>query len=394
MSTSLWHASGPLSGREVDIAIVGAGITGLAAAIAFERAGRKAVVLERHAPAAGASGRNAGYLMRGVAANYALASRRLGRETARELWKFNEDNIADLRAESVTSLPSYRARPSCLAALAPEEAAEIEESAAMLAEDGFDAELVRPGSPNATDTLWTRGSPRLGLINPHDAVVNPVELVGLLASRLERTEVHTGCVVDRIEPDGDGVTLRTTLGLLRAQSVLVATNAYAAHLLPGLTGRVSPNRGQMLAARAPGVRLDFAYYLNHGSEYVRQLDDETIIFGGCRTYHADHERTESDETTDEVQRHIERFLSALVAEEYTITRRWAGTMGFSPDDLPMAGPTDLGPRVWFCGGFTGHGMSLAFRTAGVAANAMLGSRPLPAWLRLDRFGRDDAAESN
>lgn len=389
MTASLWHASGPLAGRSTETVVIGAGITGLAAAIALERAGRRVVLLERHAPAAGASGRNAGYLMRGVAANYALAADRLGRDTARELWAFNEANIADLRAEGIERMPATRPRPSCLIALEQGEEEEIERSAAMLAEDGFDAELIRPGSSRASDSLWASDAPRLGLLNPHDAVCNPVELVGLLASKLEATELVRGCTVAAIVPDADdgGFAVRTTLGTITADRVLIATNAYAGALSERLAALVTPNRGQMLAARIPGARLDFSYYLNHGSEYVRQLDDETVIFGGCRTYHADHERTDRDRTTDEVQRHIERFLARLVGVQYTVVHRWSGIMGFSPDELPMAGPLDDAGRLWFCGGYTGHGMSMAFRTATTAVRAMLGQARLPAWLSIDRFAR-------
>lgn len=389
MTASLWHASGPLAGRRTQIVVIGAGITGLAAAIAFERAGSPALILERHAPAAGASGRNAGYLMRGVAANYALAADRLGRDTARELWAFNEANIADLRAEGIERMPATRARPSCLVALERGEEEEIERSAVMLTEDGFDAELIRPGSSGASDSLWASGAPRLGLLNPHDAVCNPVELVGMLASKLERTELVRGCTVATIEPDAPAgaLAVRSTLGTITADRVLIATNAYAGSLSERLARLVTPNRGQMLAARVPGARLDFSYYLNHGSEYVRQLDDETVIFGGCRTYHADHERTDRDHTTDEVQHHIERFLARLIGDQYTVLRRWAGIMGFSPDELPMAGPLDDAGRVWFCGGFTGHGMSMAFRTATTTTRAMLGKVVLPPWLSIDRFAR-------
>lgn len=85
---------------------------------------------------------------------------------------------------------------------------------------------------------------------------------------------------------------------------------------------------------------------------------------------------------------IERYADELIGPGYEITARWSGTMGFSPDGMPMIGQV-LGDRVWFCGGFTGHGMSLGFRTAQAAVDAMLGGSvdgELSRVLSIGRFG--------
>jgi glycine/D-amino acid oxidase-like deaminating enzyme len=57
-----------------------------------------------------------------------------------------------------------------------------------------------------------------------------------------------------------------------------------------------------------------------------------------------------------------------------ITARWAGTMGFSPDGLPLIGPAGGASSPWFCGGFTGHGMSMGYQAAHEAVDAMLDGR--------------------
>src|SRR5207253_10513298 len=78
----------------------------------------------------------------------------------------------------------------------------------------------------------------------------------------------------------------------------------------------------------------------------------------------DEEVGEEERTTPAVQSHLERFL----AEHHVtapITHRWAGTMGFSHDALPYVGQT--GPRLFVCGGFTGHGMAFGPASAEVVA---------------------------
>jgi gamma-glutamylputrescine oxidase len=391
MTVSLWQTSGPLSSVRTDLVIIGAGITGLSAAIAAEKAGLRCVVLEARAPGASASGRNAGYLMRGAADNYAAAIDDLGRDTARALWRWTEENLRDLVALGVDGLPSFDRRPSCLLALGDEEAGQLRRAHQLLVEDGFEADLLSPGDPSATDSVWTRASPGVGLVNPGDAVCNPVELIGLLCARLGTTELVTGCEAYAIEPVGQGErAVHTTLGSIVADRVLVATNAHAERLLPGFDELVRPNRGQMLAAHAPGARLDFAYYANHGSEYFRQLEPGYIIFGGARTHDEPGERTAVDNLSEPVQARLEELCRELVCDDFRVISRWAGIMGFSPDHIPLVGPVGGDPAVWFCGGFTGHGMSMAHRTATTAVRTLTGDTDLPPWLSTERFGAASA----
>src|SRR5258708_27126023 len=83
----------PLPAR-AGVVVVGGGITGVSALHWLGRRGTDAVLLERSRLASGASGRNAGFLLMGVAANYALAVRTHGRDVAREVWAFTADNHA------------------------------------------------------------------------------------------------------------------------------------------------------------------------------------------------------------------------------------------------------------------------------------------------------------
>ena len=170
MTVSLWQASGPLSSVRTDLVVIGAGITGLSAAKAAEDAGLSCVVIDARAPGSSASGRNAGFLMRGAAENYAVAADHLGRDVARELWRWTESNREDLEAIGILDLPSCQKRPSCLLAMTDEEASDLVRAHGMLIEDGFEADLLEPGGVRTNATIWTRGSPKLGLVNPGDAV--------------------------------------------------------------------------------------------------------------------------------------------------------------------------------------------------------------------------------
>jgi glycine/D-amino acid oxidase-like deaminating enzyme len=319
--------------------------------------------------------------MRGAAENYALAIQVYGRETARLVWRWTEENLAGLRSEGAAALASYRAVPSCLLALGEEEQAELVQSRGLLEEDGFRAGWATTGE----DSVWRHGRPLGGLVNPDDASVNPVDLVRLLASKAGAIFEHQE--VFAVEAGAAAVALRTADSVFTAPRVLVCTNSYAPLLFPWMAGLVAPRRGQMLAVRAPGLRLDCSYYANHGYEYFRQTSDGSVVVGGCRKAFADAEVGYEDTTTEPVQGALERFARerlGLRGGAYEVVARWTGTMGFSSDGLPLIGPIPLNgaepdPRVWFCGGFTGHGMSMAYRAAHCAVASMLdgADNPLP-----------------
>jgi glycine/D-amino acid oxidase-like deaminating enzyme len=367
MSVSLWQRRS-CECVQCDLVIIGGGIAGLSAAIEAGRRGLRAVVLERGVPGSGASGRNAGFLMRGVADNYAVAARAWGRDRAQALWRFNEENIEELRAMGITGLPSYAARPSCLIAVDENEEAELRESAALLHDDGFAVGLAEAGS--ISDTLWARARPRVGLINPNDAVINPVELLDLLRAHVPEGVLRCGQEVFAIEPALRGLRVQSSSLSVEAGEVLVCLNAFAGNVLPELADVVKPNRGQMLALRPTSqVSLRFAYYVNRGGEYLREGPDGLVIIGGARRHFEEAERSLVDEPNVDVQRRIEQYARSWIADDYEVVARWAGIMGFSPDGLPLVG--QIRPGVWFCGGFTGHGMSMAQKTARTAVAAIV-----------------------
>lgn len=374
MTVSMWQrrepAPEPIS---VDVCVIGAGICGLSAAIECEARDVSCVVLERDYPGARASGRNAGFLMRGAAENYARACDDLGRERARWLWRFTESNLRALRRLGVGGLGAYADRASCLVAMNPEEAGELERSARFLGEDGFSVSLTRA----VDDALWERARPQLGLLNPDDAVCSPAELVAMLRRLVGQARVISNAPVYAIEPEGTGVIVRGRGVLVHARFVLVCTNAYAGGLLPELRGVVAPNRGQMLSMRPEdpvAARLLHAYYINHGSEYVRAGPDGTVLFGGARKHRQAEECTDRDELNDAIQARLEELARAYLCERFEVVARWSGIMGFSPDGLPIVracAGADPDGRVWFCGGLTGHGMSMGHLTARGAVGAML-----------------------
>lgn len=356
--TSVWldgesRSYPPFEGEATaDVAVVGGGIAGVATAYFLASAGASVVVLEARGVAEAASGRNAGFLLAGVAENFAAASGRYGEMNALRIWRFTKRTQALVRslvAEHGIDC-ELRWNGSDQIAGDDDEWREIEEGARRLAAEGVSVR-VDPASRSATYA--------------DDGELHPVRWVrGLAAAAVKKgARIHEATRVDAVAP-GEA---RTGVSVVRAATVVLCTNAYTAHLAPT---RVRPVRGQMLAtAPAPAVFARPAY-AHRGYRYWRQTGDGRVLVGGWRDTALEEEVGEDERTTETIQSRLEAFLREHRVTA-PVTHRWAGTMGFSHDALPYVGR--IGPGVFVCGGFTGHGMAFGPASAELVATLVRGA---------------------
>jgi gamma-glutamylputrescine oxidase len=339
-----------------DVAVVGAGIAGVATAYAFARQGASVVLLEERAAAAAASGRNAGFLLAGVAENFVAAVRRYGEERALRVWAFTRSNLERIRALVTRHrIECDLAWPGSLQIAGDEEEwGEIRESVRRLTSRGVRAYL----DPQQRAACVA-----------DDGEFHPVRFVHGLARVAEEAGAK---VFERTR--AVSVTpreVRTDHGTVRAGAVILCTNAYTTRLA---ASRIRPVRGQMLATAPWPTRLfTQPAYAHRGYRYWRQTSDGRVLVGGWRNIAADEEVGEEERTTERVQRALDSFLSEHRISA-PVTHRWAGIMGFSHDSLPYIGRRSDG--MFICGGFTGHGNAFAMCAADlVAALVRGGSHP-------------------
>ena len=348
-----------------DVAIVGAGIAGVATAYHVSRSGAKVVVVEARTVAEAASGRNAGFLLAGVAENFVAAARRYGEDRALRIWRFTRHNQELVRAivERERIACDLAWNGSAQIAGEDEEWAEARESAERLKKEGVRVRLT-PAEQTA--------------IYEEDGELHPVRYVRALAGAAVAggARIHDGTRATAVTKS----EVRTDRARVQAGAVVVCVNAYSQHLVPL---RVRPVRGQMLAT-APVARRVFERpaYANRGYRYWRQRPDGQLLVGGWRDTAVDEEVGEDERTTSRIQKQLEGFLRERCAEA-EITHRWAGTMGFSHDALPYVG--HLASGVFVNAGFTGHGMAFATATGELIADVLRGAkRPETDLLAPDR----------
>ncbi|HEY8028139.1 MAG TPA: FAD-dependent oxidoreductase [Gaiellaceae bacterium] len=341
------RTNGHREGR-VDVAIVGAGVTGCSAALRLAEAGLRVRVHDRRGVAEGASGRNGGFALRGGAARYDVARETYGADQARALWRWTEatlDAMESLAGDALRRPGSYRL------AADEEEREDIRAEFDALHEDGFAAE-------------WLDEFPRFHGAIQHigDGTIQPARFVRSLAARAAASgvEIRENDPVEDVEA-------------LDADRVLVATDGYGRALLPELADALWPARGQIVVSEPlERVLYDRPHYARQGFDYWQQLPDRRLLLGGFRDVSIMDELTDVEETTPAIQASLERFLGELSDGEARISHRWAGIFALTQDMLPLVGPVPGRDKTWIAAGYSGHGNVMGFGCGTLVADAMRG----------------------
>jgi glycine/D-amino acid oxidase-like deaminating enzyme len=398
MSVSIWHkATDSTEPVNSEVAVIGAGIVGAYTARTLAEAGKKVCVLEARFPAAGATGRNAGFCLMGAADNYATGITRYGRAKARALWELTRENQRHMR-ELVKKFNIWHEEcGSAILAIDAPESVLLDEAYELMREDGFNISFSR-------EDPFGRGFGS-AIFQPDDFGLHPVNLTLALLDHPGIT-LHAPAEVYAVYGNtGRLVVLSKQVSVLCDQLAL-CTNAYSPLISSYFRDKIAPKRGQILVTPPLKKRVvDRLVYTNYGYEYFRQLPDGQFLLGGGRGHHKELEVGYDETPTEWVQNTLDNFMRQFFSDVLAetggqVTRRWAGIMGFSVDGLPLVGrlphvpghfpalsqspiadfhpadftPDPSPPEIWFAAGMTGHGNGWGLAAADLMIGQMLGQR--------------------
>jgi glycine/D-amino acid oxidase-like deaminating enzyme len=181
--------------------------------------------------------------------------------------------------------------------------------------------------------------------------------------------------VQQLVPDGAGVLVHTTQGILRAGTVIVTTNAWTGEILPQLSQFIIPVRGQALAyAPTSGIfPVPLSASITPTGEYWQQSSDGTIVLGGCRAAAPNQDiGILLNQPTPEVQTALEQIFPRLFPHlrGLQVKQRWAGLMAFTRDYIPIIDRLPTSPHIWIAAGFSGHGMPFGLRLGQLLSQAL------------------------
>ena len=359
----------PLAGdTRTDVAIIGGGLCGLAAAVTA--AGTQPVLLEAGRLADGGSGRNGGQVVPGWNPGPADLIQRFGVDRARELMVIAEAAIDWLRA--VADPEDWRPG-HLIAAVHPRHRVALEQDLAAWRRLG----VARTALWSTAEVAAATGSERFhgGLFDRGGGQINPARLASTLAAQAIATgaRLHPHTPVLRLEGTGP-FRLITAAGTVTAERVLLAADGANTTLWRGFAGQVLTLVSAVAVteplAQVPMPRPLAVSDTSNLLDYFRCDGGDRLIYGGLA-------RFDGSEPAD-----IEAALRPHVARTYpnlatvTFSHAWSGRIAFTANRMPvLAQPL---PGLAATHGFSGHGVAIAGYAGVLAMTALLGSQPLPA----------------
>ena len=347
--------------QKTDLLVIGAGYTGLSAAIAAHDAGATVVVVDKGWPGTGASTRNGGMFGAHPRLPVSKLKAMFGEATATgvlqeslDAFTFTRDLIAqeridcDLQMTGRVSLAWTKAHHDGQKQLA----ADVSD-----ANGGRMEVIAKKALANEISTEQYHG----GVLFPDHAALHPRKFHdGLIAAVVRRgVAVVPDTAVLGLQTLARGHLVETSRGVIRADNVVAATNGYVNNALPKLRARVFPLPSFLIATEplspnliadlAPGRRMMVETRARH-SYFRVSPDGARILFGGRASMRP--------LPLDRAAKRLHQTMSEIwpVLGSTKITHAWTGNTGYSFTHMPHVGTMD---GIHYAMGYSGSGVAMA-----------------------------------
>jgi gamma-glutamylputrescine oxidase len=375
-----------LDAKRCDVCIIGAGYTGLSAALSLAEAGYKVIVLEAARVGYGASGRNGGQIINGYSRDLDVIERRYGMEMARQLGAMAFEGARVIRDRVERYAIRCDLKPgNIFAAMNQRQLEGLVRKKALWERYGHSGlHLIEAGGMPAVV-----GSRRyLGaLLDDWGGHVHPLNLALGEASALESRGgvIFEQSPVRRLET-GSPAVVHCAEGKVTADFVVVAGNAYLGQLVPALAEKSLPCGTQIIATAPLGESVARTLLpgdhciedCNYMLDYYRLSADRRLLYGGGTVYGA----RDGAHIKHLIRRNMQKTFPELASVR--IDYAWTGNFLLTLSRLPQAGR--LSPTVYYSQGCSGHGLTYSHLAGTLLADAIRGqSRRLDAFARLPHF---------
>jgi glycine/D-amino acid oxidase-like deaminating enzyme len=367
----------PLTAR-ADVAIVGGGYTGLAAARELARRGASVALLEARTLGWGASSRNGGMVLTGLKLEAEQLVAKYGLETARRLFATSLkalDCVQQIVAEEQIACDFARSG-HLLLACKPAHFRALTREAELLDRDFGHPTKVVPANQLRKEI----GSDIYagGLVDQASAGINPARYVAGLAHATQRAgaQLYPHAPVERIERAGTDWQLATPRGSLRASAVLLASGGYSGAATPALRRKIVPLGSYIIAteplpeslARELSPHNRMIFDTKRFLYYFRLTPDRRMLFGGRAGFFPETPATVRESAAILRRGMLQVFPQLRDAQtEYA----WGGTLDVTFDMMPHTGQID---GLHYAIGYAGHGVAMATYLGGLMGACLAGEQ--------------------
>ncbi|MFY9646658.1 MAG: FAD-binding oxidoreductase [Terriglobales bacterium] len=353
--------------ESADVAVIGAGFTGLSAALALAKRGAKVVVLESETIGWGASSRNGGMVLTGMKLGVNKLISMYGRELTRRMYAASLETIDSVeRIVSEENIACDFARTghlevACKQAHFDDYARQVE----VIARE-FNHQLRVVPRDQLRDEI---GSDIYygGMVDEISAGLNPARYVAGLGAAAMRAGAqiceHTALQSVRRESSGGapGFRLNSSRGSFWARNVLAGSGGYTNAATPALQKKIIPIGSFIITTEVlPAALADELsprnrqiYDSKHYLYYYRLTSDRRMLFGGRAAFFPETDRT-IRQSADILRRGMVEVYPQL--RDAKVEHVWGGTLDFCFDMMPHAGQLD---GIYFAVGYAGHGVAMA-----------------------------------
>ncbi len=383
------HSYPPYQGiQSCDVAVVGGGLAGLSAALELAERGFSVTLLEARQLGWGASGRNGGQAIHGLACDQSTIEQQLGMDEAKRVWAMSIEALDLLRQRTARYGIDCDWRDGYLGlATSARKGRELQDWAERMDQVyGYAQQHIPP----AEMARWIASERyHSGVFDARSGHLHPLKYtLGLgRAAAAAGVAIHEQTPVQSLQP-GETVRLSTPQGELQARHVLLAGNVYLQDIAPELQSRIMPVgtyiacteiladalAESLIPSRAAVCDTNFVL------DYFRTTNDQRMLYGGRVSYSTVTPMNLSESIR---QRMVGTFPQLGAAK---IEYAWGGFVDISMNRAPDFGrlPAAAGhaPNVYYLQGFSGHGLALTGLAGKLVAEAIAGDAG-----RLDVFAR-------
>ena len=385
---------------DCDIAIIGAGYTGLSAAFHLAKDAHVDVrVLEAGVPGWGASGRNGGHCCFGGAGLDPLEiTRKFGEDTAKQNIATQRESIELVDILATThemQIDKHGSGELCIAHRSSAVDGLKEEQEMWRRLGGFECRLM--SAAEVKEEAYSGPAIHGGMLFPFGFGLHPLKYAQSLATLAVEAgaRVHSHSAVDSWSRADGQHLLHTAKGTVRAKKVLIATNGFTTESLhPATNGCLLPGISQVVATRA----LTDAELEAHEWRTEHPLFDTRPMFSYLQM--TPHNRLVIGSGggmsgSDTSARYWRGLLVKRIAEmfpqwrEVQVTHSWRGFFCMTVDRLTHIGEVPDDPGVYYSLAYHGNGVAMATWSGRAVAGLMTGhgNARIPATMRqpLRRF---------